>query len=137
MESCQSNLLPEFLLLGIPHVDAQHEGVFYRLEHVKLAALATNSLPHPLVNDLLVYLEAHFRTEAALAESAGLDFSEHAASHRQTLSVLNRWIGKVQTGELDIFSFLRYLEIWFERHIRDEDQPFGRELLASGRPISG
>ena len=34
-----------------------------------------------------------------------------------------------ESGQRDVFSFLRYLEIWFERHIREEDRPFANDLF--------
>lgn len=130
MEITTSGLLPELLVLGIPEVDAQHEGIFYRIENLKFLCLGSNALPQSTVEELLAYLHEHFRTEERIAEAARLDFTDHADKHSETLTTLTGWANVVLSGQRDVFSFLRYLEIWFERHIREEDQPFADELLA-------
>lgn len=132
MEITLSGLLPELLVLGIPQVDVQHDGIFCRIEHLKFQCIESNALPRPVVEELLAYLDEHFRTEEAIAATAGVDFAEHAALHRQTLETLGGWAERVLNEEQDIFSFLRYLEVWFERHIREEDQPFAEAVLAAG-----
>lgn len=129
MEISSSGLLPEVLVLGIPDVDAQHEGIFYRIENLKFLCLGSNALPQASVEDLLAYLREHFLTEERIAEAARLDFAEHAEKHRKTLAALTGWAKVVLEGQRDVFSFLRYLEIWFERHIREEDQPFAIDLF--------
>ncbi len=137
MEINHGVLLPEALMLGLPEVDAQHEGVFWRIERMKFDSIEQNGLPKARLDDLLDYLALHFRTEEALAEAAGLPFDNHFASHQHTLDMLRRWGDRVLAGELDVFGFLRYLEIWFERHILHEDLPFARELLASQQAKGG
>lgn len=137
MEIARGNLLPEALMLGLPDIDAQHEGVFWRIETLKFTCIEENALSEPLLDELLRFLHEHFASEESLAASISLDFTHHHVSHRHTLDMLRRWGDKVIGGELDVFSFLRYLEIWFERHIQHEDQPFAREVLARGRVKSG
>ena len=125
-------LLPELLILGIPEVDAQHEGIFYRIENLKFLCVESNELPRAAIEDLLIYLREHFRTEEVIAEAAKIDFVEHAELHRQALTTLGRCAALVLNGRRDVFSLLRYLEFWFERHIREEDQHFAAGLLESG-----
>ncbi|MBS1160174.1 MAG: hemerythrin-like metal-binding protein [Proteobacteria bacterium] len=132
MEITSRGLLPELLVLGIPEVDAQHEGIFYRIENLKFLCLESSAPPRAAFAELLAYLGEHFHTEEVIALAAGLDFTEHAEMHSQTLITLSGWVSVVISGQRDVFSFLRYLEIWFERHIREEDQPFARQLHASG-----
>ena len=121
-------LLPELLLLGIPEVDAQHEAVFFRIENLKFLCIERNELPRAVVDELLDYLREHFATEERIADEQQIEFSEHAYMHQETLATLGEWVTKVVSGKRDVFSFLRYLEIWFERHIREEDQPFASAL---------
>lgn len=128
MDISSRGLLPELLILGIPEVDAQHEGIFYRIENLKFLCLDSNALPQSTVEELLAYLNEHFRTEERIAEATHLDFAEHAGKHAETLTTLTGWAKVVLDGQRDVFSFLRYLEIWFERHIREEDQPFAAQL---------
>ncbi|PKO87125.1 MAG: hemerythrin [Betaproteobacteria bacterium HGW-Betaproteobacteria-12] len=130
MDISSRGLLPELLVLDIPEVDAQHEAIFYRIENLKFHCIEQNDLPEAVVGDLLDYLSEHFATEERIAAARQLDFTDHARMHRETLTTLRGWVRVVLSGQRDVFSFLRYLEIWFERHIREEDQPFAAELHA-------
>ena len=130
-------LLPELLILGVPHVDAQHESIFCCIENLKFQCIESNELPLSLVNALLDDLREHFHTEEVIAHSARIDFAEHADMHRRALDKLNEWSDHVISGEQDIYSFLRYLEIWFERHIREEDLPFAKQLHEIGADLGG
>lgn len=121
-------MLPELLILGVPHVDAQHESLFCCIENLKFQCLESNELHQTLFQALLDDLREHFHTEEVIAQTAGIDFVEHTEMHRHTLNTLNAWGDLVSSGQRDIFSFLRYLEAWFERHIREEDQPFAKQL---------
>jgi len=129
MDITSRGLLPELLILGIPEVDAQHEGIFYRIENLKFLCVEQNELPRPVVEELLDYLREHFKTEERIAQATRIEFSAHAKAHNDTLTTLTGWARVVLSGQRDVFSFLRYLEIWFERHIREEDQPFAAQLL--------
>jgi hemerythrin-like metal-binding protein len=128
MKTTTGGLLPEALVLGIPHVDAQHESIFCCVENLKFFCIESNALPSSIIHDLLDDVREHFRTEEAIARSARLDFAEHAEMHRQTLIAMSDWAELVLSEQRDVFSFLRYLEAWFERHIRDEDLPFAIQL---------
>jgi hemerythrin len=134
MEIPAKGLLPAELMLGIASIDAQHEGIFYRIENLKAACVDTGDLPDHVAEDLLAYLEEHFASEEACAVEAGVSFSTHHTKHDATLVALRQWVARVQSGQSSIFSLLRYLEIWFERHILEEDQPFARQVLAARRP---
>lgn len=132
-----NRMLPESLILDVPHVDAQHESLFCCIENLKFDCVEKNQLSQTLLNALLDDLREHFHTEEVIARAAELDFVEHAAMHRQTLNTLHSWSDLVLSGQRDIFSFLRYLEAWFERHIREEDLPFAKQLHAAGLKLGG
>jgi hemerythrin-like metal-binding protein len=131
MEIPSTGLLPEALLLGIPHIDAQHEEIFYRVEALKAACLETGTLPDDMAEELLVCLRIHFASEEECAREAGIEFAEHASIHRATLKTLGHSVERVRAGHANVFSLLRYLEAWFERHIVDEDLPLGRMVHAA------
>lgn len=124
MDLVAHNLLPESLVLDVPEVDAQHEEIFFRVEWLKAACLEANGLVDAPADELLAFLKMHFATEERIARDAGLDFSEHACKHATSLAMIGRAVNEVRRGERDIFSLLRYFEIWFERHIVEEDRPF-------------
>ena len=135
MKVIRSGLLPELLTLGVPAVDVQHDAIFCRIEDLKFTCIELNALPVVLADELMACLREHFATEERLAAEVGVEFGEHALIHAQTLMTLEGLIGQVLAEQRDIFSFLRYLEVWFERHIRDEDLPFAAALHASGLTV--
>lgn len=137
MNMTNYRMLPELLILGVPHVDAQHESLFCCIEHLKFQCIESNELHLSLFNALLDDLREHFHTEETIARAAGIDFVEHAEMHAHTLTTLNAWGDLVLSGQRDIFSFLRYLEAWFERHIREEDLPFAQQLHAAQVSLGG
>lgn len=128
MDIVTHNLLPEALVLDVPEVDAQHEEIFFRVEWLKALCLEANGLVDAPADEFLMFLKEHFSTEERIAREAGLDFSEHARKHAENLAMMTRAVDEVRTGERDIFSLLRYLEYWFERHIVEEDKPFADGL---------
>ena len=136
MKIPSKGLLPESLMLGIPHIDAQHEGIFYRIEALKDACVENGTLPDDMADELLDFLRIHFASEEDCAREAGVDFVEHGHVHAATLDTLAQSVDRVRSGRADVFSLLRYLEIWFERHIVNEDLPFGRMIHAAHRPPS-
>jgi len=123
-----SSLLPEALLVGQPEVDAQHEEIFVRIESLKALCVDSDALPLARFDDLLALFAEHFATEERIARAAGLEFSQHARTHRANLQVIARALAEVRQGVRDVHSFLRYVEFWFERHIVQDDQPFAASL---------
>ena len=134
-----SACLPDELLVDLPEIDAQHEGIFSRIELLKTGCFESRYVDIAEFHALLTVFEQHFATEERIAEEAGLDFSAHAKTHRDTLFLLRKALGEVLSGAKDAHSFLRYAEYWFERHIREDDKRFIATLLESQRfhlPIS-
>lgn len=133
MERVLSGMLPEFLLVDWLELDLQHEDLFCRIESLKTLCFESEEAPLLEFERLLGFFKKHFSTEEALANEAGLDFSRHARIHQNSLLSLSRALAEVGEGARDRHSFLRYVEFWLERHIRQEDKPFADELLLCGR----
>lgn len=131
MDRDGGGFLPEALMIGIAEIDAQHEELFVRLQSLKLLCVERNCLPEQSGADLLCFLERHFATETAFARQAGIDFSRHALKHQANLAGMTKAVREACLGQRDIFSVLRYLEYWFERHIVEEDLPLGARLQAA------
>lgn len=134
MEADFSNLLPESLLVDFPEVDTQHEQIFCHIEALKTVCFENNYLPIKQMEALLACLEQHFATEERIAVQAGLDFSLHAKTHRCNLRALQKGVDEVLHDVRDVYSFLRYVEFWFERHILEYDKPF-ISRLQGGLPM--
>jgi polyisoprenoid-binding protein YceI len=54
--------------------------------------------------------------------------SDQGIKHKDMLTAITKAIKEVQEGKTDVFSVLRYVEYWFERHITEEDQNLARNL---------
>jgi hemerythrin len=57
-----------------------------------------------------------------------MPFSDHAEKHRELHSILAKAFAEVREGKQEVFSLLRYIDYWFERHISDEDRHFCARL---------
>jgi len=128
MEIMLTGLLPDALVIGHPEVDTQHEEIFIRIERLKIACFEGDSPAIEVFEDLLVFLGYHFSTEERIAQEAGLEFSQHTKTHHDNLYTLSKALDEVRRSVRDVYSFLRYVEFWFERHILEEDKPFGARL---------
>lgn len=123
-----SMFLPRELLVDVPAIDRQHDDLFTQFEALKAICLEQNILPAAEAEALLDNLEVHFATEEKFALDAGIDFGRHGEKHRKMLASVRKMLANVIVGELDAFSLIRYLDYWFERHIREEDKSLGRSL---------
>ncbi|MFZ2855003.1 MAG: hemerythrin family protein [Rhodocyclaceae bacterium] len=124
MEITIPRLLPAALVIDHPEVDEQHQEIFTRIELLKVACVDGGYSGISAFDDLLVFIGHHFATEERIAAQAGLEFSRHTKAHHDNLYVLSKALNEVRRGASDVYSFLRYLEYWFERHILEEDKPF-------------
>lgn len=121
--------LPAALAVGVSEMDADHERLFGRLEALKAACLGSDALPLPQAESLYQTLQAHCALEEGLAMAAGVDFADHREKHRKMLLSIRRMLDEVEAGRADVFSLLRYIDYWFERHIVDADQGLANSLL--------
>lgn len=133
MEISRAGLLPESLVIDLPEVDAQHEEIFIRIESLKSACFDIDYDPIGDFETLLDFFVHHFATEERIAQQGGLEFSDHVKTHRKGLRVLNRALDDVRSGTRDAYSLLRYIELWFERHINDQDKLLATSLQSPRR----
>ena len=124
-------LLPEALRVGFPEIDGQHEEIFSHLEALKTACFRSNDLPVDEFRNLLDSIARHFASEERLAKQAAIEFSEHATVHRENLQSMQDALDVVLGGVSEAYSFLRFAEFWFERHIIQYDQSFAADLKLS------
>lgn len=129
--------LPDALIINVPEVDEQHAGLFARLAHLKHRCIETNCLPGEDAIGLLESLRIHCATEERLANQANVDFTAHAKKHQQMLKGIEKTLHDVRNGKTDIFSLIRYIEYWFERHINEEDKELGRHLQKALGSVAG
>ncbi len=123
-----SGFLPTTLMTGEPEVDAQHEAIFRRVEHLQKLAVESNAVPVAELHELLDYLAEHFATEERLAKEANIEFLVHGQEHASNYRLINKAIGELEKDKLDRHTFLRYIEYWFEQHITNFDKRFVERL---------
>ena len=125
-----SFFLPEALMIDVPELDAQHRSLFAGLAELKALCIKENSLPQAYAEHLLLALREHFATEERLADEIGVDFTDHAEKHDRMLAAITKGMADVYDGKRDVFGLLRFVEYWFERHIKEDDMPLGESLVA-------
>lgn len=130
MEQGLRGLLPEEMLTDHLDMDLEHEEIFARIEALRREDQEVDSDFIRQLSDLLAFLAEHFVMEERLAAEARLEFSAHTQSHAQNLHLLKKAVEEIKRGGMDVSSFLRYADYWFEHHINEFDKPFARRLQA-------
>mgnify|MGYP000928745549 FL=1 len=128
MKPQSPGMLPIALMVDNAELDAQHDGLFSLIERLKAEAMAAGSLPPEVLHDLAKRFEDHFATEERLAREANIEFLVHGEEHAKNLRLLHKAVGEIGAGKLDLHTFLRYLEYWFEQHITGYDRRFAARL---------
>ena len=128
MNSETAVFLPDLLVVDVVEIDEQHAELFARLAQLKDACIEFNCLPAAEADALLQSLSIHCDTEEKLAVMAGLDFTNHAIKHQKMLKGIAHTLDEVRAGRTDVFSLIRFIEYWFERHILEEDKALGKHL---------
>lgn len=136
MNRTTATFLPSSLLTDNELLDEQHAGLFSRLAGLKMQCIETNELPDQEAVALLASLRDHCATEESLAAASGIEFTTHAGKHQKMLAAIDKAMWEIHEHKIDVFSVLRYIEYWFERHITEEDQVFCRKLQAAARSIA-
>lgn len=128
MDDATRTFLPDTLVVDIEKIDDQHAALFARLNNLKMHCVGVHDLPLGELDELMLSLRVHCATEEQLADEAGLDFDRHARKHEKMLAAIAKAIAEVGEHNSEIFNMIRYIEYWFERHIREEDRDFGLSL---------
>lgn len=123
-----SSHLPRALIVNVAEIDRQHDGLFSELAALKAMCIEQNALPVARAEALFDLLVTHWATEEQLARDAGLDFRKHHEKHERMLKGIRKMLNEVEGEALDVFSLIRYIDYWFERHIADEDKDLGYAL---------
>lgn len=128
MRNSSLSYLPSSLVIDIPEVDDQHARLFEQLEIFKASCIEHNAVPVDEAEALFATLLEHCQTEERLARQAGLDFRRHGEKHVAMLNGIRKALNDMERPEVDVFSLIRYVGCWFERHILEEDKNLGVNL---------
>lgn len=128
MRSSSLSYLPSALVIDVPEIDEQHAHLFEQLEEFKASCIEHNAYQADEAEALFATLTTHCQTEERLARQAGLDFRRHGEKHRVMLRGIRKMIDDMENPGADVFSLIRYVDYWFERHIQEEDRNLGVNL---------
>ena len=128
MECATFSFLPCTLVVDVEDMDRQHADLFACLERVKARCIECNASCLDELELLYRWLGSHCQSEERLARQISFDFSDHARKHGEMLRGIRRMLDEVSSGKRDVFSLLRYVDYWFERHIEQEDKPLAAAL---------
>ena len=123
------------LSTGVDDIDAEHR-YYFEILHRFNKARADGFDPRrlrALLNDLLAYIEMHFRNEEAIMREAGYPaFERHIAGHHRAADAI-RTLFAGNPDDAAVHEFLNsFLSRWLINHIQSEDRAFGEWLEASG-----
>lgn len=126
----------EALLTGVDEIDAEHR-YYFEILHRFNKARADGFEPRRLrrlLNDLLAYIDMHFRNEEAVMRGVAYPVIErHVASHQRAAQAIHDTLAAGPSDE-QVSEFLNsFLSRWLINHIQNEDRAFG-DWLESNRP---
>ncbi|HYG84865.1 MAG TPA: bacteriohemerythrin [Azospirillum sp.] len=116
------------LSTGVDEIDAEHR-YYFEILHRFNKARADGFDPRrvrTLLNDLLAYIEMHFRHEEAIMREAGYPaFERHIAGHQRAAAAIQDLFAS-NPSDSEIHEFLNnFLSRWLINHIQYEDRAFG------------
>lgn len=126
------------LLTGVDEIDAEHR-YYFEILHRFNKARADGFDPRrlrTLLNDLLAYIDMHFRNEEAIMREAGYPaFDGHIVGHRRAAQAIQEMFAG-NPSDAQIHEFLNsFLSRWLINHIQNEDRTFGEWLEANGKGV--
>ena len=131
MSTHQYSMLPLNLHTNVHEIDLEHNELFAFLEGFKEYCFDSLPMPHLKRDALHQLLSNHFKTEAHLAKVAGIDFSNHEAAHVNMLDVVLKTLNQMSSKNSDLYSLIRYISYWFEKHILSYDIQLARNILVA------
>ena len=131
MSTHQYSMLPLSLHTNIHEMDLEHNELFTFLESFKEYCFDSIPMPQLKRDALHQMLSSHFETEAYLAQAAGVDFSHHEEAHVNMVGVVLKTLNQMSSKNSDLYSLIRYIGYWFEKHILSFDIQLARNILGA------
>jgi hemerythrin-like metal-binding protein len=118
--------------VGIPQIDAQHQGLIRLINelHAAMGAGHGREAVGKILDELVRYTEKHFRFEEnMLGQKRYTKLTAHQAEHKkltsQVVELRNKFRDNSVALSLEVFQFLRD---WLANHIMGHDQQYAAEL---------
>jgi hemerythrin-like metal-binding protein len=121
-------MLPQNLRTNIHEIDYEHNELFVFLEGFKRYCFVAESIPQSKRDTLLQMLATHFETEESFAKTAGIEFSHHERAHINMLDVVLKSLNQMSVNNSDLYSLIRYINYWFEKHILTFDLSLAKNV---------
>lgn len=131
MQNSKNRYLAINEVLNVPKMDEEHNELFGRLDNLKMHSFGSSEVLQQEADALCNCLIKHFKTEQKLADAAGIDFTDHAQLHEKMFAVVSLSLKQIYLGQGDVFALIKYIHLWFERHIQETDARFAAELQES------
>ena len=130
-----SGFLPTTLMTGEPEVDAQHEAIFRRVEHLQKLAVESNAVPVAELHELLDYLAEHFATEEQVMAKMGYPHLERHKAQHELLAAKARELNQSSlNGQQPLCcDVTEQLREWMLDHFLGEDRELGLFLQQKSR----
>jgi len=117
--------------IGLPEIDAQHQGMVDMLNELYAAKQAGEGATavRSTIERLLQYTQQHFEAEEwAMKRTQYPGYAQH---HRQHQGMTRQVVEMLGTADsLPTFELLNFLSNWLKNHIGHADGEFGRYIRA-------
>lgn len=122
--------------LGHPVLDMQHQKLLSLCNDAARCldeeAETSRARFHVVLNDLMAYVNSHFKTEESLLEaSAGEPCADHQLEHEWFREQLMNFLWEATFGRVDQEGLSTFLAAWWETHVVETDLPFFRNFGGS------
>jgi len=124
-------MLPKSLMVNVPAMDIEHHELFMYLEEFKESCFDSAHITLEKRDVLYGLLLKNCQTEKVLAQSVNFDFTSHALAHAQMLKIVFHTLNQLSSNNGDIYTLIRYISYWFERHILEYDIQIAQGLNAT------
>lgn len=118
--------------VGIPQIDAQHQGLIRLINdlHAAMAAGQGKQVVGKILDDLVRYTEVHFRSEEDfMRQKAYSKLVAHQAIHKTLTAQVVDLRQKYASGKLMLtLEVMQFLKSWLADHIMGHDHQYAAEL---------
>ena len=135
----QIEWIPE-MSVGHAELDEQHQMLLELYNRFDAASAQGKGSRETaaLIEELQTYVHEHFAAEELVLEAANWEGRErHAKLHRQLENKLDAFRQEMAAGCRFTADFRKFLGYWWQNHIMDHDQDYGRALFGTASGGTG
>ena len=118
--------------MGIPQIDAQHQGLIRLINdlHAAMSSGQGKLAVGKILDELIRYTEQHFSYEENMLKVRGYSkLAGHHAEHKRLTSQVIELREKYKNGGLALtMEVMQFLKNWLANHIMGHDQQYAAEF---------